>query len=59
MKVSGVTTSHLIRQYEIESSRRSISIGELDCAVIREDSPPMSFRFWFSGYTHIMILFLE
>lgn len=31
MKVSGVTISHLIRQYEIESSRSDISIGELDC----------------------------
>lgn len=31
MKVSGVTTSHLIRQYEIESSRSGRNIGELDC----------------------------
>jgi len=49
MKVSGVTTSHLIRQYEIESSRRGRSIGELDCTVIWEDSPPISFRFRFLG----------
>ena len=35
MKVLGVTTSHLIRQYEIEFSRSGRNIDELDCRSTR------------------------
>ena len=41
MKVLRVTTSHLIRQYEIEFSRSSRNIDKLDCRN-REDSPQTS-----------------